>query len=70
MAEEKTGKKWEGTGEPTGTGGTAEKEKKEAEVGGRAYVMAIRGACGHVYYVSSGWGWARCPIDGVITYAW
>jgi hypothetical protein len=52
MAEEKTGKKWEGPGEPPGTGGTGEKEKKEAEVGGRAYIMAIRGACGHVYYVS------------------
>ena len=41
-----------GPGEPTGQGGTGEKEKKEAEVGGRAYIMAIRGACGHVYYVS------------------
>ena len=30
--EEKTGKKWEGPGEPTGQGGTGEKEKTEAEV--------------------------------------
>lgn len=68
--EEKTGKKWEGPGEPTGQGGTGEKEKKEAEVGGRAYIMAIRGACGHVYYVDSAWSYARCPICGVITFAW
>jgi hypothetical protein len=70
MAEEKTGKKWEDAGEPTGEGGTGKKEQTEAEVGGRAYIMALRGACGHVYYVDSGWSWARCPICGVVTFAW
>jgi hypothetical protein len=69
MAEAKTGKKWEGGGQPTGKGGEAKKEKTE-EVGGRGFVMEIRGACGHNLYVDSDWSWARCPIDGVITYAW
>ena len=70
MAEEKAGKKWEGTGEPTGKGGTAKEEKTEGEVSGRGYIMPIRAACGHTLWVHSDWSWARCPIDGVVTFAW
>ena len=70
MAEAKKGKKWEGAGEPTGKGGTAQKEQTEAEVGGRGRPMMIEGACGHVYWVDSNWSWARCPYCSVVTYAW
>jgi hypothetical protein len=70
MAETKKGKKWEGSGQPTGQGGTAKKEKEEGEVGGRGRIMMIEGACGHALWVDSSWNWAQCPIDGVVTYAW
>lgn len=68
--EAKTGKKWEGEGNPPGPGGTANKEQTEGEVGGRGRPMLIRGACGHTFWVDANWNWASCPVDGSITYAW